>query len=63
MAREGIVLDLGPVVELVQAIDAVEEVWRRVPAGARKGLSRLIWLAPDGQVIPYRAPQEDPGAT
>lgn len=53
-----LVLDFTPVKEFDEQLQVLKEAWARVPAVARPGLSRLLWLHPNGELVVYRAPLE-----
>lgn len=52
-----LVLDLEPVRDLGEAIQALEQAWARCPPAVRDRLGRLLWLHPGGEVVVYRAPE------
>lgn len=58
------VMDFSPVVEYGKALKELQRTWAAVPAEGRVGLSRLVWLHPNGEVVYYRPPelldQDDP---
>jgi hypothetical protein len=53
-----LVVDLAPVLAFADAIEALKAAWANVPPGARMGLSELLWLHPNGEVVAYRVPGE-----
>jgi len=54
-----LVLDLTPVREFLEAVDALGVQWADLPRESREPLARLIWLHPSGDMVVYRPPGED----
>lgn len=48
------VVDFQPAADLAKAIDDMQRAWARMPAAARAGLARFIWLREDGAFDVYR---------
>lgn len=56
----GLRIDFAPIARYSDALRALSDAWAEVPAAARPGLARIVWLQPDGEVSYYR-PHADPG--
>lgn len=58
--RGGLLVDLGPARDFLEAEKGVERTWREMSPSLRRALTRILWLRPDGQVIQYRSTEEVP---
>lgn len=52
------VVDFSSVVALEEAIANLEKAWVAIPPSIRPKLSRFLLLSSDGQVVPYRRPDD-----
>lgn len=56
----GLTINVTSALEFFDALEEIERRWLAMPPTARRGLSRILWLHPDGHVIPYTTPDSDP---
>lgn len=58
--RGGLVLDFSAAREFLDVVEDLERRWLALPPVMRANLSRILWLRPDGLIVPYTTPESDP---
>lgn len=56
----GLLVNLDSLRDYFGALEELERRWLAMPPTARRNLSRILWLHPDGHILPYTTPDSDP---